>query len=120
LAFLDYKDDPEIIYRTIRDQNYLPEVYEAEKKRVMSMIACNGLVPGLEVNEWFTWPVVDNYVVVTSLLPPNMPADVRIEPTDTSRWWIPKQDLFSYLYKLGHQKEMPKHYRDSPLNYPDR
>jgi hypothetical protein len=96
LAFLDYDDDPEIVYRRFRDLNHFPDIRDdSEKKWIMSRVECNGLVPGLEINEWFTWPVVDNYVIVTGLMPANMPAGVRVYPTDTSQWWIQKQDISS-------------------------
>jgi hypothetical protein len=102
LALLDDDNDPEAIYRSMRDENHLPDVKdEAEKKQVMSKVMCNGLVPGLGFNEWYTWPIVVNYVIVTGLLPADMPGDVRVYPTDSSQWWLQKQDLFSYLDALG-------------------
>jgi hypothetical protein len=105
LAFLERHDDPEVEYRRFRDENKLPDIKdEAEKKKVMSQVACEGLVPGLAFNGRFTWPVELNYVIITGLLPENLPDNVRVYPTDSAQWWLQKQDLFSYLHTLGRQK----------------
>ena len=105
LAFLDPNDDPEIVYRRYRDENHLPDLKdEAEKKKIMRLVECNGLVPGLEVNDWFTWPIVVNYVIMTGLLPSNMPSNIRVYPTESAQWWVQKQDLFSYLDALARRQ----------------
>ena len=105
LAFLEHHDDPEVEYRKFRDENKLPDIKdEAEKRKVMSLVGCKGLVPGLAFNDRFTWPVELNYVIVTGLRPADMPDNVRVYPTDSAQWWIQKQDLFSYLHILGRQQ----------------
>ena len=105
LVFLDLHDDTEAEYRRFRDENKLEDSSdETEHRRVMSLVACNGLVPGLAFNDRFTWPVQLSYVIVTGLLPTNIPDSIRTYPTDSAQWWIRKQDLFSYLHTLGGSK----------------
>lgn len=105
LAFLEFHADPEVEYRRFRDENELPDIVdETEKRRVMSQVTCKGLVPGLVVDDRFTWPVELNYLIGTGLRPSNIPGDIRVYPAESAQWWIQKQDLFSYLRTLRHHK----------------
>jgi len=108
LIFLTFQANPEAVYRELKEEfktkHNLPDMSDEEvDKRALETVKCKGLIPGF-IFDTAAWLEELSYVIITGLLPDDIPETIRIYPTGSAQWWMKKEDLFSYLRTLGRRK----------------
>jgi hypothetical protein len=106
LLFINYDKDPEAVFKWTKERFDLPDPKDIrEKKQIINMIKCNGLIPGFIVNPRAAWKIEQGYVVIAGRRPEEMPKSIRIDEAQSLGWLLYKDDLFSYLRRLGRTNE---------------
>jgi hypothetical protein len=100
LLFLKYVSDPHQVYLDLQVPDDAGVRLEEPEDKVIDLIRCDGMIPGLIFPEDLAWQIAEGEVILDGLLLNSVPTSIRIESSAPGEYLLRSADVFAYLRQL--------------------